>query len=202
MASGAVNHMKEVAAIEPQEVSDRRTTSRFTILIRTAKLVDGATEYLCVIRDVSHSGIKLRLYNDIPQGKPLRLELANGDSFAVEQVWSRENFGGFRFPEKIELDRLIETERGPYPRRNLRLNTCMNGWIGWGDQSCQIRLDNISQQGAAIECNAHFAIDQLVRLDCPGLPTIYAKVRWRNQPQYGLIFEHTVAFETLTRLSR
>lgn len=186
---------------DADSAKDRRGTSRFTILIRSAKLLDEDKEYLCVIRDVSEFGVKLRLYNEIPQGKTLGLELANGDRFAVRQVWSREGFGGFQFSGPVDLERLIETESGPYPQRKLRLRTRIEGSIGWGDQSCPASLDNISQQGAAIRSDAHFAIDQLVRLDCPNLPTIYAKIRWRNQPHYGLIFEHTLPFEALTALS-
>lgn len=180
---------------------DRRGTSRFTVLIRTAKLIYAEREFLCVIRDVSQSGVKLRLYNDIPQDKPLTLELANGETFTVVQIWRREGFGGFRFPMQVELERLIETERGPFPNRKLRLRTCIRGRVGWGGKSTAVRLENISQQGAAIVCNEYFAIDQLVRLDCPGLPTLYSKVRWRSEPSYGLIFEQTLPFETLTRLS-
>ena len=180
---------------------DRRGTTRFTILIRAAKLVHGDDEYICVIRDASQSGVKLRLYNAVPSGVPLELELANGERFPVEQVWSREGFGGFRFPDKVPLERLVEVDRGRFPNRKLRLRTDITGTVHWGGANCAVTLENISQQGAAMNCDAHLAIDQLVRLETSALPPIYAKVRWRKAPQYGLVFEHTLTFEELARLA-
>ena len=43
-----------------------RGAQRFTLLIRTAKLVCESGEYLCVIRDVSSTGVRLRLFHDLP----------------------------------------------------------------------------------------------------------------------------------------
>lgn len=180
---------------------DRRGASRFTILIRAAKLIDGDRDYLCVIRDVSAKGVKLRLYNDIPPGRPFTLELANGEQFAVEQVWARDGFAGFRFPDPVELERLIEVHRGPYPNRKLRLRTRIEGQLFAGGEGQPVQVVNISQQGAAVVCDQFLALDQLVRLECRGLPVIYAKVRWRRQPDYGLIFEQTLAFDDLAKLS-
>lgn len=180
---------------------DRRSASRFTLLIRAAKLVHGDAEYVCVIRDASQRGVKLRLYGEVPAGIPLELELANGERFPVERVWTRDGFAGFRFPENIPLDRLIEVDRGRFPNRKLRVRTAIEGVVAWGSERHPVTFDNISQQGAAIACDAHLAIDQLVRVETAALPPVYAKVRWRKTPQYGLIFEHTLSFEELARLA-
>ncbi|HMO68467.1 MAG TPA: PilZ domain-containing protein [Novosphingobium sp.] len=191
--------LEPIDAVGPGD--DRRAASRFTILIRAAKLIDGEQDYLCVIRDVSTKGVKLRLYNNIPTERPFTLELANGERFAVEQVWARDGFAGFRFPDPVELERLIEVERGPYPSRKLRLRTRITGQLFAGGDGHGVQVANISQQGAAVICDAFLALDQLVRLDCPGLPSLYAKVRWRRRPDYGLVFEQTLAFEQLVKLS-
>lgn len=180
---------------------DRRSASRFTLLIRAAKLVHGDAEYICVIRDASQTGVKLRLFKDLPPGISLELELANGERFPVEKVWARDGFAGFRFPEDIALDRLIEVDRGRFPGRKLRVRTVMEGTIVCNGERHAITFDNISQQGAAIICETHLAIDQLVRVETSTLPPVYAKVRWRKTPQYGLIFEHTLSFDALAQLA-
>lgn len=187
-------------AVQPGQDGDRRGASRFTLLIRTAKLVADEREFLCVIRDVSSKGLKLRLYNAIPAGVPLILELANGDRFAVTQAWERDGFAGFRFDEAVSLDRLLDAQKGPYPNRKLRLRRRICGRLFWESESREATVENISQQGAAIECDAFLALDQLVRLDCAQLRPVYAKVRWRRQPSYGLIFEETLAFDDLVAL--
>lgn len=196
-----LNKSMQSSAPEPEDVANRRNAPRFTLLIRTAKLVAADHEYLCIIRDASRTGVKLRLFNTLPKAEALVLELANGERFPVEPVWERDDHVGCRFPEEIELERLIEPNRGPYPNRKLRLRTLITGRLGWGSRSCEITFDNLSQQGGGIFCDEHLAIDQLVRVQMGPLPEFYAKVRWRKQPHYGLIFEQTLSFEELARLA-
>lgn len=200
MGRQAQSEDRGVPAGQTGEAVDRRVASRFTLLIRTAKLVAADREFLCVIRDASHDGIKLRVYNAIPQDVPLVLELANGDRFAVTRLWEGDGFAGFRFDEPVVLGRLLDAGTGPYPNRKLRLRRQIAGQLLWDRESHPVMVENISQQGAAILCQAFMALDQLVRLECPHLRPVYAKVRWRRQPAYGLIFEETLAFEDIAAL--
>ena len=43
--------------------------------MRTAKLVVDGREYLCVLRDASATGVKLRLFHPMPAGDAIALEL-------------------------------------------------------------------------------------------------------------------------------
>jgi hypothetical protein len=178
---------------------DRRIASRFTLLIRAAKLVADGSEHLCVIRDASQTGVKLRLFHPLGQSEGLVLELANGERFPVEPVWQADGHAGFRFDGELEMARLVETERGQFPSRRLRLNLDLPVRIVAGGTVAEARMENISQQGAAIRCEDHLALEQLVRLEAPGRSTVYAKVRWRRKPRYGLVFEQTFGFEQLAR---
>ena len=40
-------------------------------------------------------------------------------------------------------------------------------------------------------------INQLLRVETGVVAPLYAKVRWRNQPEYGLVFERVLDFEEL-----
>ena len=44
-------------------------------------------------------------------------------------------------------------------------------------------------------------MNELVRIDTGVTPPLYAKVRWRSHPRYGLIFEHTFRLEQLANIS-
>lgn len=177
--------------------AERRIASRFTLLIRAAKLVCGAREQLCVIRDASQTGVKLKLFHPLREAEGLVLELANGERFPVEPVWQADGHAGFRFPDEVDMARLVETERGQFPSRRLRLNVDLPVRIVAGGAVVDATMVNISQQGAGIHCAEHLALDQLVRLEAPARPAIHAKVRWRRKPAYGLIFEQTFGFEQL-----
>ncbi|MGE0284318.1 MAG: PilZ domain-containing protein, partial [Rhizobiaceae bacterium] len=97
-----------------------RGAQRFTLLIRTAKLVCESGEFLCVIRDVSETGLRLKLFHHLPQDRHLALELANGEVYFVEKVWERDGHAGFRFAAPIDVQGFI-AEVSPFPRRQVRL---------------------------------------------------------------------------------
>jgi len=94
-----------------------------------------------------------------------------------------------------------DIDEGCPHNRKLRLRTQIEGKLFAGGEVQPAKVINISQQGAAVVCDHFLALDQLVRLECPGLPKLFAKVRWRRQPDYGLIFEQTLAFDDLVKLS-
>jgi hypothetical protein len=68
-------------------------------------------------------------------------------------------------------------------------------------RSTHVRFHDISQQGACIECEKWLAMNELVRLDTGVMPSLYAKVRWRDHPRYGLVFEQTFKLDELARIS-
>ncbi|WP_338467228.1 PilZ domain-containing protein [Novosphingobium sp. ZN18A2] len=180
---------------------DQREAPRFTLLIRAAKLIVDGREFLCVIRDAASKGIKIRLFHPIPEHKTLEIELGNGDRHPVHLVWSTDDFAGFRFPRQIDIERLLDEGQGAFPRRQVRLRIAMDASVHSGGHRAKVALQDISQQGACIECDKWLLKNELIRLDTGIVPPIYAKVRWRRAPRYGLIFEQTFRLDELARLA-
>ena len=115
-------------------------------------------------------------------------------------MWERDGYGGFTFNQEVALERLIENGHGPFPNRKLRLKTLLGGHLYAGGNESPITIENLSVQGACITCGSKLAIDQLVRIEIEGLPPFHAKVRWRQRPHYGLVFEQILSLEELGRL--
>lgn len=182
----------------PHQGTEQRAAPRFSLMIRAAKLVSEHGEYLGVVRDVSASGTKVRLFHDLPAETHLFLELGNGERFAMERVWAREGHVGFRFSAPIDVGAFIE-EPGQYPRRPLRLRIERPGLVHAAGLAAPVLLRDISQQGARIETGIHLAVEELVRLEVDGLPSRVAKVRWRLEHAYGLVFEETFRLDELAR---
>lgn len=181
--------------------AEARGAPRFTLLLRTAKLIADGREFLCILRDASATGIKVRVFHPLPEHHRLELELGNGDRHPIELVWDSDDHAGFRFIEEIEVRKLIDDSHGAFPKRQLRLRITLAAMIHSGGAAAPIVLRDISQQGACIECDKWLLVNELVRIDTEVLPPIYAKVRWRSQPRYGLVFEHPFRLDELARLS-
>lgn len=183
---------------------DLRTAPRFTLLIRAAKLVSAQGEFVCVIRDVSESGVSVRLFHALPACKDFALHMPAGAIYEVSSVWQRDNEAGFTFAQGVEVGRLVN-EASDYPKRGLRLGLCFPVTIVTLSGSYEAVVENLSQQGARITCDSLLAIDQTVRILAPGLAhkprELRAKVRWRRDQHYGLVFDDTFTLGEFARLA-
>jgi hypothetical protein len=181
-------------------VEELRDAPRFSLIIRSAKLVCESGEYLCVVRDISATGCRLRLFHEPPPYNHLFLELANGERYAIERIWARDGHAGFRIAQPIDVNEFV-VEPSPFPKRPLRLRLELPARVVAGAMISPATLRDLSQKGGRIETICHLAMDQQVRLEVDGLRAVYAKVRWRRKNAYGLVFDNTFRLDELAQLA-
>ena len=192
---------KTVTALGPRTEDDQRSAPRYTLVIRTAKLVCEVGEFLCVIRDVSESGISVRTFHALPNVPRMVVELQNGDRHQLEPVWQEGDRAGFRFVATADIARIIASP-SRYAKRAIRLNLTAPARVETLDgRSEAVELLDLSQQGAKITCSCRFALDERVKISASGLPETNAKVRWRKDGSCGLIFEDTYQYGDLARIA-
>lgn len=184
--------------------AEQRAAPRFTLLIRAAKLVSAQGEFVCVIRDVSETGVSVRLFHALPGCKQYALHMPAGAIYEVARVWQRDNEAGFTFDAPVVVEKLVN-ESGEYPKRGLRLALCFPVTIKMLSGSVEAMVENLSQQGARLTCDRLLAIDQTVRMEMPDLSgkprEVRAKVRWRRDQQYGVVFDDTFTLGDFARLA-
>jgi hypothetical protein len=178
---------------------DERAAPRFTLLIRTAKLICGNADYLCVIRDVSAEGISVRLFHPIPTADEIILEMQTGDRHPVRAVWQNPGEAGFQFVTPVDVEQMIRRS-SRFPKRELRFAAALPIKLVFRGVRHDAVLQNISQQGAMIVCADRLAIAQTLMIEGPNLPEIEAKVRWRKAEQYGFIFDTTFRLHELAEI--
>ncbi len=174
----------------PADSLESRAAPRYTTLIRAAKLVSAQGEFVCVIRDVSDKGVSLRTFHELPICDAVALETQNGETYELIKERSEGREACFTFDQPIEIERLIH-ENWKFPKRQLRLNLAIPLSVSTLAGRAEAITENLSQQGARIECDTLYAIDQPLRIEGSGLPEIRAKVRWRRDSGYGLVFDNT-----------
>lgn len=192
---------------QPSDVGDHadnggehRAAPRFTLLIRAAKLVSSQGEFVCVIRDVSSTGVSVRTFHDLPAAKDLKLELQSGAVHPISRVWKKPGEAGFEFAEPVDVEDLV-TEAGRFPKRGLRLAITIPVRVVTLTQRVNATIHNISQQGARMESDALFAIDQTIRIEGDHMKEVRAKVRWRRENSYGLVFDDTYSMQDFALLA-
>ena len=184
-----------------RSMDEQRNAPRFTVLIRAAKLITPDGEFLCVIRDVSDSGISVRIFHQIPDCGEMLIELQNSEQYTVDLVWQDEERAGFRFKSEVDVARIIELP-SRFAKRAIRLSLSAPAELVAGLQILPVTLLDISQQGAKIESAQLFSIDQRVKLRAEGLRETAAKIRWRRNGQCGLVFEDTFQFGEVARIAQ
>ncbi|WP_324261714.1 PilZ domain-containing protein [Altererythrobacter sp. H2] len=177
-----------------------RAAPRVTLLIRPAKLAMPEGEFVCVIRDVSASGVSVRMFHPLPMGEAAVLETETGMRVTMHRVWDRDNEAGFQFEEPIDVAALVN-EIGSYRKRKLRIGIDLPVNLAVLGQKHPAMIRNLSQQGARIECDVRLALIQMVRLESGYLPEIRAKVRWRRDSQFGLVFEDTFSLGDFAQIA-
>lgn len=171
-------------------------------IIRTAKLVLDQGEYPCVLRDISGNALRVRVYGaPLPADeRPFWLEFGDGDRFEVSLIWNRDGEAGLAFARENELLSLIG-ERGRFRKRAIRLAVDLPARVRSMGRTIDVMIRDLSHEGAQIACDHMFSMDQPLRLDVPTLGEVYAKVRWRRHPGYGLAFVETFRFEEIATVA-
>ena len=198
-SNGATNGESAQVMAAP---SDQRAARRYTLLLLTAKLIAPAGEFLCILRDVSATGLKARLFHDLPDVADWQLELGSGARHALEPVWQADGHAGFRFAAgPVDPHRLMDQDAGPFPKRHIRLRLELPVLL-WADGAARAgRLCDLSQLGAQIAADPPLALRQLVRIEAPGLPLRHARVRWRRGTAHGLVFHEAFRLDELAVLA-
>jgi hypothetical protein len=140
------------------------------------------------------------MFHPIGNYQSMELELANGERYPVELAWRIDDKAGLRFIDEVDLQSIIEEPLGAFRKRQLRLRITLEGKIHSRGEACEMTLLDISQQGACVECERHLHLNELVRIEAGELSSIYAKVRWRREPKYGIVFEQIFRFDELASL--
>lgn len=184
------------AAVQGRTFVEMREAPRSSLMFRTAKLLCESGAYVCVVRDISATGARVRLFHAPPPDTHLFLELANGDRYGVERVWHRDDHLGFRFSCTVDVDHFI-AEPSLYPRRPIRLKLQRPADVAADGVASPAVLLDISQQGARIEAGRKFALEQKVRIAIDGQPSRLGCVRWRSGYTHGVVLQQTFKLDEL-----
>lgn len=185
---------------EPDEGFEQRRARRYSLLIRPAKLLCPQGEFVCVLRDVSSTGASAKLFHRLPAVDRFTLELQSGQSYELQRVWERQLEAGFAFSDEVDVSQLV-SEIGGFPKRPLRLGLNFPIMVRAGLGRGSALVENISQQGARLECRDLLALDQSLRIEGQGLRETRAKVRWRRGEHYGVVFDDTFSLRDFALLA-
>lgn len=200
MAGQIDSHRGEGLPPPPVNFADQRGAQRIAVMIRTAKLVCSSGEFLCVVRDVSATGVRLKLFHDLPDDFRLSLHLTDGVVHPVDLVWVGAGQAGFRFERDIDVETFVHGHSGNL-RHPVHLRLRVPVFVGVGRLEAPVMLTGLSQQGADFECTRHLAVGEPIRLWCEGLPVLVGTICSRSGNSYGAVLRSHFGIGELARLA-
>lgn len=192
---------QEGAALSVPEVVEQRVAPRIALMLRVGKLRMKQGEFLCVVRDVSNSGIKVKLFHPLPAHDRCEIELGTGDRYALEFVWERDGHAGYRFVQgAVDLPGLID-ESAPHPRRQLRLRLDHPVTLRTPGESYEATLCDISQHGVLVDYHERLPLGLAVQIEGADMPALEGRIRWRLSRAHGVVLQRSFRLDELAGLA-
>lgn len=193
--------MNTIDALEAEQAD---VVKRASPMLRSAKVVCQAGEYVCLVRDVSDEGVLLSYLHDAPPEPRIILVLGNGQTHPIQRLWSAEGQASYRFASAISVAEFLH-ENAPFQVRPVRLTIAASARLIDGSQSHGARLRDLSTHGACFDCAAIVEPQRLVSFQIEGLRPQLGQIVWRDETQegarYGLQFQLPLTLRDLAQTS-
>lgn len=183
----------------PEAANDRRSDFRMMTTLRVGKITCNGEQELCLIRNISHGGLMLRVFADRQVGERVTVELKSDCVVSGTVAWARDENVGVTFAEPVDALEVLRNARGSDGRfpRAPRLDLHTRAKLRGPDGDLGIELRDLSQGGAKIKLQDTLAVGDETTLIVNGLKPVKAIVRWQIGDHAGLAFIGTIPLADL-----
>lgn len=178
-------------------VDEGRAAPRFRTLLQSARLIGEKNQSLCIVRDVSESGMKVRLYGTVDIGERLCVEFKGGRTVFATVKWIEERFAGLEFENTIDLQQIFDTAQPDYSYRAPRLELDATANVTFGRVQTPMAILDISISGIKLLGGDALIRGETVTIDIEGLTKCSAVVKWKASDLVGVEFDHPMPVERL-----
>jgi hypothetical protein len=171
---------------------DRRDGQRLMTLYRVGSILVENRRELCLIKNISAGGMMIRLYCAIDDSTPVTIELKSGHPIRGRVSWTRDHNAGIEFDQPIDvIDILSSTMDGPRPRMP-RIETHCHATLRDGSNVLRVRVCDVSQGGAKLECATSLPQGADLVLTLPGLEPQPGLACWIDGGFVGVAFNRLI----------
>ncbi|MDV3458756.1 PilZ domain-containing protein [Sphingomonas sp. HF-S4] len=188
------------AVAQPAARVERRADARSKMSVyRSATLRWGGREVLCLIRNLSATGMMCRSVARPGQGDRVEVEMRSGECVPGIVVWTRDAQIGIRFDAQIDVSTVLNARvRTPQAsvQRMPRLRAGCTATLIAESGRQSVTLLDLSQGGAKIEAGC-LREGEHVTLGVVGLEPRSGTVRWVQAGRAGIAFLSPIPFDRL-----
>ena len=171
-----------------------------TLVLRAGLLEQAGKTSFCLVKDVSRSGLRAKLYTNGFELGRVTVRIADADPVAGEIVWIVDGHAGIAFGDAAGCDAMDRLGRQPGPdsRRAVpRVTTAARAIVRSGGRAAAAELCDISSFGARVKTRRGLKPDSPAVIDLPDLPPIRAFVRWNDGCESGMVFATPIPMQVI-----
>lgn len=178
--------------------AERRTDDRVYSTLQVGKLVDGGSEQLIRVRNVSAGGLMADCIAAPQVGKLVDVEFSS-QKIPSTVVWIRGETIGLRFEQDIDLGELLagRKPRHGFRPRPPRLDVDCRASIKVGKVYYKVDVQNISLGGIKVAPIEEYCLGKPVVVVVESLRPVKGEVRWYSERRAGIVFDKELSFEEL-----
>lgn len=183
--------------IEAPSRGDRRDGKRHLTLFRVGALTVEGRRELCLIKNISAGGMKIRPYCELADGTEISIELKTGMSVGGRVAWIDGANAGVEFDQSIDvIDILSKTHDGPRQRMP-RIEIDCYAMIRDGAQVHRMKVVDVSQGGLKLESNVVLDRGNDLVITLPGMASQPGVTRWCEEGYIGVTFNRLLSLAEL-----
>lgn len=181
----------------PPAKGDRRDDTRHLTLFRVGAMDVSGRRELCLIKNISAGGMKIRPYCDLAVDDDLTIELKTGMSVPGRVASLENQDAGVEFKEPVDvIDILSSAQDGPRPRMP-RIEIDCFATVRNGANVHRMRVVDISQGGIKLESPVILPKYCDVTVTLPGLEPQSSATRWCEDGFVGVTFNRLLSLAEL-----
>ena len=182
---------KSLQERESWRLEERRKEGRFTLILRVAVMEQYGRSSLCIVKNISPSGIQVKLYIGAIVDAPVSIRVADELPVHGHLCWVAKDTAGISFDQELDPTALLRVRQKlrPHRRRTLpRIAVGASATLRTGGRTRRARVCDISSVGARVRTRCSLIAGDRAMITLDGLPTMNAFVRWSDGEEFGLAF--------------
>lgn len=182
--------------------AERRKEARHKLILRVGVLEQGGRSALCLVKNISPSGVQIKCYASPIVGEQASIRVADEAPIRGRLLWLEGDIAGMSFDEELEPAELLRVEQKLRPNRRRttpRVNIEAAAYLRTGGHIYRAAVCDISSMGARIKTTSPLKPGDRVIITLSDLPSLESYVRWRTEDEAGLVFETPIPMQIIAQ---
>jgi hypothetical protein len=188
--------VEETGSQEPE----RRKEARHKLVLRAAVVEQDGRAAFCLVRNISSTGVQLKVYTQPILGAEISLRVADEPPVSGRVAWVNGDNAGISLDEELNASTLlrVRSKLRPHKRRAFpRMEVEAPVILRTRGRVLRASVRDISSLGARVVADTQLQCGDRTIIEFPDLPAISGYVRWAEGQVAGLAFETPIPLQII-----